>query len=291
MLMRRPLLILLLSALALLGLAWPTRPNGYLHVFFLDTRGDAILIQSPRGEHVLIDGGADPVRLALHLGRRLPFWKRTLDAVILTRGDNQRLPGQVAALARYRANLALKPLVLPAHNASASATAYAAEWKRLLAAEQTPVRTAQPGDRLALGGATLTILTSSTGIDPRVNRTSGLVMRLDYGATSILLGGACDPTDETALLATVPPVTVLAYPWERKMNTTVLDTWQPRAIIFTTAYQHQPHARQTLYARAGGNDTRYPHLYHPALDGSIELVSDGVTTRIRPERGRAGRHE
>src|SRR5262245_30356405 len=88
-------------ALALLFLAWHSWPDGRLRVIFLETKGDAVLIQAPNGSFVLIDGGADSAALAAALGRNMPFWRRTLAAVVLTNTNHMHLPGQVAALERY----------------------------------------------------------------------------------------------------------------------------------------------------------------------------------------------
>jgi beta-lactamase superfamily II metal-dependent hydrolase len=261
----RPLLLLGVVMLLLLGLSWWQRPDGRLHVLFLDTPGDAALILTPRGGAVLLDGGADPVALALHLGERLPFWQRNLEAVVLTQGGAQRLPGQIAALERYHAGLALAPATLPD-------TGPVREWRRLLEEQHTPLHVAQPGDRLALGGALLTVLAAeATGED-------GLVLRLDYGATSVLFGGASSNTHTAALLAQARPVTVLAYPWQREPDAPLLAAWQPRAVVFTTAYEQQQPAQRTFFERA--HDIP---LYHPELDGTIELVSDGQTACIRRE--------
>jgi beta-lactamase superfamily II metal-dependent hydrolase len=261
----RPLLLLGVLALLLAGLAWWQRPDGRLHVFFFDTSGDAALILAPDGGAVLLDGGADPVALALHLGERLPFWQRNLEAVVLTQGGAQRLPGQVAALERYRAGLALAPAALPD-------TAPVREWRRLLEQQQTPLRVAQPGDRLALGGAVLTVLAADAAAE------EGLVLRLDYGATSVLFGGASGSTSTAALHAQARPVTVLAYPWQREPDAPLLAALQPRAVVFTDAYEQQPPAQLTFFERM-----RDIPLYHPDLDGTIELVSDGQTACIRRE--------
>jgi beta-lactamase superfamily II metal-dependent hydrolase len=260
-------LLLLVGVLALLlaGLAWWQRPDGRLHVLFLDTPGDAVLILTPRGGAVLVDGGADPVELALHLGQRLPFWQRDLEAVVLTQGGAQRLPGQVAALERYRARLALAPAALPD-------TAAVREWRRLLEQQHTPLHVAQPGDRLALGGALLTVLAADAADE------EGLVLRLDYGATSVLFGGASGSASEAALLAQARPVTVLAFPWQRDPRSALLAAWQPRAVVFMSAYQQPQPAQLTFYERM-----RDIPLYHPDLDGTIELVSDGQTACIRRE--------
>ncbi len=49
-------------------------PDGRLHVSFLDVgQGDAILITTPSGARVLVDGGPDPDRLRGYLGRRCRY--------------------------------------------------------------------------------------------------------------------------------------------------------------------------------------------------------------------------
>src|SRR6476619_7430342 len=119
-------------ALVLALLAWRAWPSHQLRVIFLETKGDAVLIQTPAGGYVLIDGGSDPSALSAALGRQLPFWQRTLDLVMLTSADSAHLPGQVAALARYRAGLAIAPSI-------AKRSALIDEWRRLLAEQHTPI--------------------------------------------------------------------------------------------------------------------------------------------------------
>ena len=127
-----------LCLLLLLGAAWLQRPDGRLHVTLLPTPGDAILIETPGGRFALIDGGRDPAMLALLLGRELPFWRRDLLATVLTGADVQRLPGQVAAVARYRAGLALAPAELPRGGT-------AGEWRRLISAARARRPRCAPG--------------------------------------------------------------------------------------------------------------------------------------------------
>lgn len=258
---------MLLSVLVLL--AWRAWPDGRLHVVFFDTPGDAVLIQSPDGGYVLIDGGADPAALAAALGRRLPFWRRSLDAVVLTVPDGRRLPGQIAALARYHTGVALVP---PAVRRSADLQ----EWQRLLAAEQTPVHTARAGDQLDLGGARLRVLATGDG------RTSGLVLRLDYGVTSVMFAHAVSPADERRLLEqqVLRPVSLLAFPWERDPATPFVTALYPLAIVFADGQRAEPPAERTFAERAVGGAA----LYHERLNGAVEWVSDSRRAWIVTER-------
>ncbi|NIS81177.1 MAG: hypothetical protein GTO14_13450, partial [Anaerolineales bacterium] len=76
-----------LATLALLtGLTWrfiADLPDGRLHLTTLDLGGgDAVLIESPSGRFVLIDGGPSPIALSEALGRRLPSLDRHLDWIV-----------------------------------------------------------------------------------------------------------------------------------------------------------------------------------------------------------------
>ena len=259
---------LLIGALGIVlaTLAWWQWPDGRLHIFFLETPGDAVLVQTPQRGFVLIDGGADPTALATLLGRRLPFWQRDLDAVVLTLPDAQRLPGQLAALTRYHAGMALAPTALP-RNASVQ------EWQRLLAAQNTPIRIARLGQRIPLGGTTLTVVALDNGDE------TGLVLRLDYGHTSVLLDGAGDP-DDPQLTQAPRALNALALPWERPLPDTLLAATRPRTLVFTDGYQSKHPALLTTLDRAVGSAS----VYHERLNGTIELISDGSQMTVHTEK-------
>lgn len=253
---------------ALVVLAWRAQPDGRLHVTFLATKGDAALIQTPAGGYVLIDGGSDPAALAAALGRRLPFWRRTLDAVVLTLPDDAHLPGQVAALGRYQVGIALAP-------ATTGRGAALDEWRRLLDERHTPVHAARAGDRLDLAGAALRVLAIGDGDE------AGLVLRLDYGATSVVFDHAGGVADEAALAAGVPrPATLLAFPWQRDPHSPLATVLRPRALVFTDGQQADRPVEQTFTERSVGGAA----LFHERLDGAIEWISDGSRAWIVTER-------
>lgn len=145
------LLALVFSALLIGG----QRPS-QLRILVPAIPGDAALITTPNGETVLIDGGEDGATLATWLGNALPFGQRHLDVIILTRPDAKTLPGQLAALKRYRVGMAL--MAATEENNSSQAA-----WWDLLAAQSITPQPLAAGDRLTLGQCTLDTLTEHEG--------------------------------------------------------------------------------------------------------------------------------
>ena len=128
-------------------------PDGHLHLTFLDVgSADAILIQTPNGRSILVDGGPSPSKLASALGQRLPSFDRRIDWLVIASAQQQ----QVAALPRILDRFPTEN-VLWAGNQDASWSA--GELDRWLADNETPVTRAFSGAVLDLGdGARLEVL-------------------------------------------------------------------------------------------------------------------------------------
>ena len=147
-------------------------PHG-LTVSFLDVgQGRATLIQGPTGSVVLIDGGPDSSVLR-GIGSTLPFFVRSLDAVVETNPEAGNIGGLPDVFRRYHVRAFIEPGV--------SATTKAAQ---ALADEAASSHTkdivAERGTRIILGrGAYADILFPG-------------VIRIVYGNTSFLL-----PSDAT----------------------------------------------------------------------------------------------
>jgi competence protein ComEC len=72
-----------------------------LEVVFLDVgQGDAVLVKTPQGRTILIDGGPEPVVLE-KLGRELPFWERSIDVVLLTHPHFDHYRGLLDVVEHY----------------------------------------------------------------------------------------------------------------------------------------------------------------------------------------------
>ncbi len=111
-------------------LAWTAvgaLPDGRLHLWFLDVgQGDGILIQTPSGRQVLIDGGASPEALFGELGAAMPFWDRTIDLLVLTHPDGDHMLAQAEVPARYQVAQAI-------HTAHAAQHPDEAIWRERMA--------------------------------------------------------------------------------------------------------------------------------------------------------------
>ena len=148
-------------------------PDGQMHVTLLEAgAGEAILIQTPAGRTILVNGGSSPSRLSDALGRRMPLGTHRLDWLVVADPDNEDLSALTETLEIY-----------PPENvlwAGPTGGTYAARslWQSLSAAD-TPLVRLQPGQALDLGeGARLETLTVGS---------RGAVFLLTWGNFRLLL--------------------------------------------------------------------------------------------------------
>jgi competence protein ComEC len=97
----------ILAALAIMViLIWTailTLPDDKLHVSVLNVgQGDAILIQTPQRNNILIDGGPSASKLKLELGKKLPFWERNIDMVVITQAQSDHVTGLSDIIRDYK---------------------------------------------------------------------------------------------------------------------------------------------------------------------------------------------
>jgi competence protein ComEC len=200
----RALIALAFAAAILAGLAILQLPDGKLHVAFLDVgQGDAILITTPHGRQILVDGGPSPTALTTSLGREMAFWDRSIDLVVMTHPDADHITGLVEVLKRYRVDGWLD-------NGQSDDDAVYAECLRLLEERGVARHTVRAGDRLDLGsGIALEVLHPPlkpiTGSDADDNNNS-VVLRATWGEAGFLLTGDVEAEAERLLLASGQPL-------------------------------------------------------------------------------------
>jgi len=275
-------LLVLASLAALVLLVSRGLPDGRLHVWFLDVgQGDAILIRTPDGHKVLVDGGPSPVVLLEQLGELLPFWDRRLDLVVLTHPDQDHSGGLTEVAERY-----LISRVLCTADAADGGNAQA--WIGLLRQRAVPLVLARRGQTLSLGDVKMEVLhptgAPAAGAAEDGNNNS-IVLRLDFGLNSVLLTGDAEQAAEMDMLAGGVPLAagvlkVGHHGSARSTTAAFLEGVNPQVAVIQVGSDNeygQPNA-QTL------KRLRSIRVLRTDRHGRIEVIGDGSRLWIDTER-------
>ena len=264
-----------------------TGPDGRLHVHFVDVgQGDSVLIVTPEGRQVLVDGGPGAMDAAHAVGDRVPFWDRDLDMVALTHPDEDHFRGLLEVLDRYGVDVVLE-------GSGDSENPLYLEWKKALESEETRRVTAFRGQTIALDGATrLEVLNPAaghvrgTGSDRNNN---GLVLRLVYGDVSFLLTADIEAEAEERLLERGAALqsSVLKVPHHgSKTSTTrrfLLAVSPVSALISAAADNPYGHPHPEVLGRLEAVPGR-DRTFITAERGDIEFITDGERLWVSTER-------
>jgi competence protein ComEC len=173
-------------------------PDGLLHVTFLDVgSADGVLIRTPSGKTILVNGGESVTTLSDELGRRISSFDRRLDWLVVAATKEEQVAALPRVLERYPPEAALWSGNRQASFSSRILNEY-------LSIKGIPVTDAEADQVLDLGdGATLTVLTS----DAR-----GAVLLLEYQNFRALLpvGVSFEALEELRYGRSVGPVSVLS---------------------------------------------------------------------------------
>lgn len=158
--------------------------HGELTVAFLDIgQGDAIYIEAPNGNQMLIDGGPSSSAMLRALGQVMPFYDRSLDLVLATHPDQDHVGGLPAVLGRMEVDG-----VITTENTSATG-AYGAFEKAIIDEDAHRIL-ARAGERIILDhGVVLEILFPDRNVRGWDTNTGSIVARLSYGDESFLFTG------------------------------------------------------------------------------------------------------
>lgn len=251
---------------------WHTLPDGNLHVAFLDIgQGDAVLITTPRGRQMLVDGGPSSVIALKQLGEKMPFWDNTLDVLVSTHPDSDHLTGLVAVARRFEVGTVLVSDI-------AGDSALAKEWQTTIAG--TRVITAQAGMRLQLdNGVSVRVLNPGSASEafPDKNNHSVTTM-IEMGRVRFLLSGDLEAPGEAALLASGADVRamVLKSPHhgsDTGSSATFLDAVQPQVVVISVGADNPfGHPTPAVLARYAARDIA---ILRTDERGTVELVTDG----------------
>ena len=175
--------VLLLGATLSVYIAFRERGNGILTVAFLDVgQGDAIYIESPNGNQILIDGGPGKAVLR-ELSKVMSFYDRSIDVVLATHADQDHVGGLPDVLQKYQTDIFMETGV------SGPSSSYE-QLEKNVADKNIKKILARRGMVVDLGdGAILQILFPDRDPTGMETNMSSIVARLVYGENEFLFTG------------------------------------------------------------------------------------------------------
>ena len=258
-----------------------------LHVIFADVgQGDSMLIITPSGRQVLVDGGPGLLDATRLLGAKLPFWDRSLDMVILSHGHADHVTGLVEVLRRYDVEHILE------RETDYSSPSYL-EWKQAVENEGAVVTQVQSGYVIYLGdGVVIEVLAPSETLpisaESDVNNAS-VVLRVVYRDVGFLLTGDMFKATERDILARRARVqsTVLkvAHHGSRTSSSPeFIERVVPSAAVISVGQDNRfghPHSETIEALRQHVSEDR---IFQTSERGTIEFTTDGATLHVKTER-------
>lgn len=190
-------ILVLIGLLTLASLELTKLPDGNLHLHVLDVgQGDSILLTTPSGKHILVDGGPD-LKTLEHLGHHLPFFGRRIDLLILSHPNQDHLSALPEVTKRYSVGAILLT------GAPFDLTRYDA----LLAQVQKqniPVVTADPDQDISMGdGVVIDVVWPPTKLPKDFLKNENelsVVARVLYKNHKVLLTGDIEHGAEVSIL-------------------------------------------------------------------------------------------
>ena len=266
--------VVLIGLIMITVLVWRVAlaaPDGRLHMTIMDVgTGDAILIQSPSGRSILVDGGPSTRSLSDALGRRLPLGQRQLDWLVVAAAGEGQIGGLPTNLERFPPKNVLWA-------GPAQGTYPGGDLQVRLVEMEIPIVSAEAGQVLDLGdGAFLRLL--------EVGKR-GAVLLLEWNHFRVLLPIGLDfetleyliPQPELKGLTAL----LLAESGYAPVNPKVwIENLVPQLVLLSVSagdLEGLP-SPETLAAAAGYS------LLRTDRNGWVELITDGEQVWIEVER-------
>ena len=239
--------------------------HGVLTVAFLNVgQGDAMYIEAPNGNQMLVDGGPPSGAVLRELGRVMPFWDRSLDVVLATHPDQDHVGGLPSVLARMNV-----VNVVTTENTSDTG-AYGA-FEKIISEKHMTRILARAGERIILDeGVVLEVLFPDRNAEGWETNTASIVSRLSYGDQSFIFTGDSPLSVEKYLVgknggALNSTVLKLGHHGSRTSSSKVfLSAVDPEYAVISV-----------------GKDNKYGHPHKEVTDLLTELKVHSVSTAER----------
>lgn len=280
--MRNARLMLLLVLIGISGLIWYaviSFERNELKIVFLDVgQGDAIYIEAPNGNQMIIDGGPDGSILR-ELGEVMPFFDRSIDVLMVSNPDADHFAGFVDVLERFEVGYVIEP-------GTKSETKVYALFEEKIKEEPASKIIVRRGMKIDLGsGVVFTVLFPDRDVSGVTPNDGSIIGKLTYGETSIMFTGDTTEKIEEYLVS---------------LDGALLDS-----DLLKVAHHGSHTSSAEDFVRAvsptaaiisAGEGNRYGHPHADVLNtfekfgievfgtyekGRVTILSDGVTIRVK----------
>lgn len=249
-----------------------------MRMWFFDVgQGDGILIETPHGQQILVDGGPDQTVL-----QKLPSvmwpWDRTIEAMFVTHPDADHITGLVSVLERYEVKTIYETGVR-------GGTHVIEELERAIKNEQSEQRIVRSGASYEFDGVFIDIVwpTSQATLQEKDRNNTSIVIRVRYGTRTVLLTGDAEGTVEDDFAKTVGDVDVLKVGHHGSRTSTsieLLQTIRPEVAVISAGEDNRyGHPHPIILSRLENIKAK---IWRTDLDGDLLLFTDGLSIQTSP---------
>lgn len=286
---RKLSLIHLVVLLCLVVFAYSTnsiasQKDGFLKVYFFDIgQGDAIFVEAPNGNQVLIDGGPDNAVLQ-KLGEVVPFYDKNIDLVVLSHPHLDHYGGLIEVLNRYDVSNTMEAKEKIVEKGLSTGFSV---WQEAVKKEGANEIEILAGKEIDLGNEVklriIYPLESFEGKSVSNPNNSSVVLMLDYKETEILLVGDIEKQAERNIILSGADLDadILKIAHHGSKTSSIgefLSEVSPQiAIIQVGAKNRYGHPSPEVLKRLDDYGIKY---YRNDIDGDVKVVSDGTDFAI-----------
>ena len=258
-----------------------SRRDARLHIWMLDMgHSNAVLLKTPGGAQMLVDGGRFPSRLLTALGDRMPFYDREIEILAITHPDEWDIAALSSVLDRYSVGVVLT-------NGQPNRTPVFQEVTQHLAEAGVRQVFASAGYTIELGDGVIVEVLHPQETPRITDRLTDhvLVLRVNHGDLSILLTSDLSTAGQAKILehGIFPQASVLQIPQHgtvRAIDSRFLAQVQPQIALLQSdiANRRGDPDPDTLSLFRDLNEKN--RLFRTDEIGTIHISSDGYRVQV-----------